>query len=188
MYMASTQISWLDIRGRSISDASPAPTSRLSHQITDTNPPRPPVKPAAEERTRVPSLLELALRAAYTAPNLAELPFLLDDLESVPRPGMKTHLHDLLKRTFKLQQSGGQECTICKRGFIVPRTEWIEWWGWVRGFDGRIGGVGGVGAIVHEGGRIPFLRRGCSWACFEEREDAVYRGWECNEEEDDEGA
>ena len=42
---------------------------------------------------------------------------------------------------------------MCGTGFIVPRTEWLEWW------------------VRHAGEPVPFIRRGCSWACFPDTDD-----------------
>lgn len=41
----------------------------------------------------------------------------------------------------------GQKCSVCRKIYVVPRTEWLEWW-----------------SVEGEGG-LPFLRRGCSWGC-----------------------
>ena len=76
------------------------------------------LSPPAEERTRVPSLLELVLRKCYNSPQLSQLPLLLPEDVGV------AYLIRLLKQTFWITKAGGRQCSVCGREYIVPRTEW----------------------------------------------------------------
>ena len=166
--VASTRIAFLDINGTSHrnNDWPPAPSSLPEHW------PEPSADdellgPCPEERTKIPSLLESALRACFASPQLSQLPFLLPDECPV-------HITKLIKRTFKLKEAGGQTCSVCKREYIVPRTEWIEWWycepwGSTRTDREKV--------LAQDRGPVPFLRRGCSWSCWEESENPLIRGW-----------
>ena len=180
-YMASTRVAFLDIGGRSIPSYPPSPTSQPSLWVANTvSSPSSTFEaahPSPTEQSQVPSLLELSLRSCHKSSNLSQAPFLL------PRDA-SPHLIDLVKRTFRLREAGGQACTVCGRFFIVPRTEWIEWW-YCNPFVSSSGMPFPTWANV---GPIPFLRRGCSWRCWEEREGAVFTGWSsARAESEDEG-
>lgn len=164
-HVASTHIAFLDITGASSPQWRPAPSSVTEHW------PEPArihefLGPPTEERTRVPSLVELALRACYKAPQLSQLPFLLPEDVDV------AHLIELLKQTFYFKQAGGRKCSVCGCEYIVPRTEWLEWWCLVPHNSGK-----NESALDQSGGPIPFLRRGCSWACWVQDPDTLIRGW-----------
>ena len=164
--VASTHIAFLDIAGVSSRHWRPAPSSMTEHwpdpaRIHEF------LGPATEERTKVPSLMELALRACYKAPRLSQLPFLLSEDVNV------AHLIQLLKQTFYLKEAGGRNCSVCGHEYIVPRTEWVEWWCLV-----PPNGSGKMeNALDQSGGPIPFLRRGCSWACWVQDPETSIRGW-----------
>ena len=132
-----TRIAYLSISGLSIPGWTPAPSQHVMKETSSIHSASSQV-PTALQKLYTPSLFEVALRACYRSANLAQLPFLLPDASppSIPRA---------LKMTWRLKAAGGQECSVCGRFYIVPRTEWLEWH-WVQG-------------------RIPFIRRGCSWAC-----------------------
>lgn len=88
--------------------------------------------------------------------------------------------------------ASGQRCTICRKRFVIPRTEWVEWWNHGNGHtlacprlvynDGHVATTldgsdwtktsetWSIMSVIHPGSvPIPFLRRGCSWACFERK-------------------
>ena len=165
-HVASTHCAFLDITGASSRRWRPAPSSMTEHwpepaRIHDF------LGPPAEERTRVPSLLELVLRKCYNSPQLSQLPFLLPEDVSV------AYLIRLLKQTFYIKEAGGRKCSVCGREYIVPRTEWVEWWCLVPPHSsGR-----NESALDESGGPIPFLRRGCSWACWVQEPDTLIKGW-----------
>jgi len=111
--------------------------------------------------SRVPTMLELALRACYQTPQLKELRALLP-AEAPP------HLHDHLRRALEQREAGGLNCSVCGRDVIVPRSQWVEWWRLGRRLD--TGGDPPVDTAEPlsrdpEEQLMPFLRRGCSWRC-----------------------
>ena len=164
--LASTHIAFLDISGVSSRQSRPAPSSVTEHWPEPARI-REFLGPPTEEQTRVPSLLEVALRACYKAPQLSQLPFLLPEDFDV------AHLIRLLKRTFYLKEAGGRKCSVCQREYIVPRTEWVEWWYLLPPHSSGKS----ESALDQSGGPIPFLRRGCSWACWVQDRDTLTRGW-----------
>jgi len=167
--VASTRIAFLDATGASIRGWPPAPSS-LSEHWGETVENGEFLGPVPEERTKIPSLMEVALRACYNSPQLSQLPFMLpEDSEDCPN-----HLSQLLKKTWKIKEAGGQSCSVCKSNYIVPRTEWVEWWHCLP----REGTQAGLRQVpTHDQGPIPLLRRGCSWQCWEESDNPLNRGW-----------
>ena len=165
--VASTQIAFLDITGASIRYWPPAPSSLPEHwpepQADDEF-----LGPPPEERTKTPSLLELALRACKQSSQLSQFPFLIPD--DYPR-----HLTQLLQRTWKLKEAGGKTCSVCGNEYIIPRTEWIEWWYCIPEQGLRGSQISWSQAMSRT--PVPLLRRGCSWACWEENASPLIRGW-----------
>ena len=119
---------------------------------------------AAEEHSRVPSLLEVSLQACYRAPQVNELPHLLPQ-NSPP------HLSKLLQKAHLLRETGGLRCSVCKRRLVQPRAEWIEWWELKHPATSTVGDqVVFVPMNQNEEERaVPFIRRGCSWKCLPQR-------------------
>lgn len=106
-------------------------------------------------------------------------------------PGDAASLPDSIRRlisdshTLLESESGPRRCTICRSAYIVPRTEWLEWWR-VSKNKVRPGGSGdgensrgtsfahplgeiearqAIAARDRVESLVPFVRRGCSWAC-----------------------
>ena len=164
--VASTRIAFLDITGASFRHWPPAPSSLPEHwpepQADDEF-----LGPPPEERTKTPSLLELALRACKKSPQLSQLPFLIP--ENCPE-----HLTKLVQKTWILKEAGGKSCSVCGNEYIIPRTEWIEWWYCIpeQGLRGQLDNL-----MAMHGMPVPLLRRGCSWACWEENASPLIRGW-----------
>ena len=162
-YMACTETAFLDINGSSHRNYPPAPSSIPEHW-PEASSDGDAVRPPPEECLRIPSLLELSIRACYKAPQLSQLPFLLP--EDCP-----CHLRRLLESTWRLKEAGGKECSVCKKEYIIPRTEWIEWWYCLPG-GAKVKNRSDVSMPV------PFLRRGCSWKCTVKVPEHVHiRGW-----------
>jgi len=167
-HIVSTHIAFLDISGASQRDYPPAPTSVAEHWAEPVDNEE-VLRPPREERIRTPSLMELAIRACYKAPQLSQLPFLLPS-------NCPTHLRQLLESTWKLKEAGGRKCSVCSREYVIPRTEWIEWWYCIA--EDEVPDIS-KSEVWHQGlTPLPFLRRGCSWQCFIEKPpDAPIRGW-----------
>ncbi|EFQ34974.1 leucine Rich Repeat family protein [Colletotrichum graminicola] len=118
---------------------------------------------ASVKGSRVPSLVELALRSAYKSSDLDELPHYIPDSLS--------HLQTLLERAADQREAGGLTCAMCKKPFVAPTTQWLEWWQ-VCLVESRQNEEGyavkarpWTDLDEENDGAVPFLRRGCSWKC-----------------------
>ncbi|CAM1506262.1 Fc.00g059030.m01.CDS01 [Cosmosporella sp. VM-42] len=113
----------------------------------------------------VPSLLEIALRSCYGSTQLPEM------IHYIPEGLL--NLRQLLDRAVRQKQAGGLTCSSCRKMHVVPTAEWVEWRE-LRTSE-RIGDEGYAEGYWHwrllplskaEGEMaVPFLHRGCSWAC-----------------------
>ncbi|KAF9640668.1 hypothetical protein BFW01_g12474 [Lasiodiplodia theobromae] len=151
IFIASTSVSRMDFDGRLLS-GSPQKPSSTSYDVTSFPVPSVGHTPADDLPTsasRVPSLFELSLRSAARAVPNAEL---LRDLLPVDTPDPVLRALD---DAVKVQQNGGQQCSVCKKEYILPRAEWIEYWHYVP--DSLV--CSGDDAF------LPFLRKACSLGC-----------------------
>ncbi|KAI0153586.1 leucine rich repeat family protein [Pestalotiopsis sp. NC0098] len=113
--------------------------------------------------SRVPSLLELALKSCSRTTQLPHLPSYLP--EDAP-----AHLPDVLRRIAAQAEAnadtGDLPCSKCRKRVIVPVAQWIEWWQLHKlRFHSEI--VLGS-TIFDNNGTVPFLKRACSYACLPE--------------------
>lgn len=176
-FRARTEVRYFDITGRLLKgpvfpsledDASQFSTHSIP--VVDTEDvPRPPVSHNGK-LSRSPSLIEVSLNACSKTP---QLPYLT---EMLPKdcPG---YLHKLLADAAAKKESGGSQCTICRRNFVLPRTEWIEWWEIAKNPDFGEGmalsaasplrGVENDRDVLES--MVPLMRRGCSWLCVPEQ-------------------
>ncbi|KAI9758184.1 MAG: hypothetical protein M4579_003158 [Chaenotheca gracillima] len=104
---------------------------------------------------RVPTLLELSLRSCASSPHFS---YLAEDLlasEDAPPT-----LQRLCRDAQRTVASGGQNCSVCGRNFLIARTEWIEWWNLA---SLRLS----YNSATHskDMDEVPLRRRGCSWEC-----------------------
>ncbi|KAG8670000.1 hypothetical protein FPOAC2_09343 [Fusarium poae] len=108
--------------------------------------------------SRVPSLLETALRACYSTSQLSEM--------AVYIPEGLNHLRRLLERAQRQKEAGGLTCAHCRKMMVIPTVEWVEWRE-VRTCKKVDSSVLRVTPLsMAEGERtIPFIHRGCSWRC-----------------------
>lgn len=115
-----------------------------------------------------PSLFEVALRAAMTAPDPDRLPDLLRD-DGVPR-----HLPGVLERAVEIGKMGGQRCGVCRRETWSPATEWLEFRE-VQRTSFKLVERDGMRTEVERSTKmannsdeswVPFMRKGCSWSCI----------------------
>ncbi|KAF9875037.1 hypothetical protein CkaCkLH20_07303 [Colletotrichum karsti] len=113
--------------------------------------------------SRVPSLMEKALRSAYGSSDLSELPEYL--------PPQLDHLSRLLEHAANVKAAGGTVCFACKKPFVVPTAQWLEWWQVCTVEKTQRDGENFLKArpwtdlLEENDGAVPFLRRGCSWKC-----------------------
>lgn len=110
--------------------------------------------------SRVPCLLELALRKCKDLPDLAEI----EDWCSTG--GGPSNLRVPLALAQEASKYGDLECTVCGRSFIVPMVQWMEWWN----VPTRSKRLLNSAPLRIPSTTIPFLRQGCSWACVKELE------------------
>jgi len=154
---AYTAVTFMNVDGSYSRGTPPAPSSAVDSsclavsQRGDHNRATLDGTPAS----RVPSLLELALRSCSQSPYLPQLPALLpaDSPISMSR---------LLTDAYSIKEAGGRMCSVCGKSYLVVRTEWLEWWDWFPAYDDICGPL--KWANVRTG--VPLLRRGCSWQCI----------------------
>lgn len=112
--------------------------------------------------TKVPSLLEVALRACYESSQLPETVNYMPD-------GL-LHLRQLLRRSVRQKQAGGIRCSRCRKKHVVSTIEWVEW----RELRVNMRVSHNIEAVqvvpaplsrVEDERAVPFLHRGCSWRC-----------------------
>ncbi|EKG14872.1 hypothetical protein MPH_07912 [Macrophomina phaseolina MS6] len=151
VFIASTSVARMEFDGR-LQSGSPAQPSSTTYEQTSFPVPCVGHTPAADlpaSSSRVPSLFELSLRSAAKA--VANTDVLRDLLPiDTPAPVLAA-----LDETSKAQQSGGQQCSVCKKEYILPRAEWIEYWHYVP--DSLV--------CSADDAFLPFLRRACSLGC-----------------------
>ncbi|PYH95571.1 hypothetical protein BO71DRAFT_449315 [Aspergillus ellipticus CBS 707.79] len=104
--------------------------------------------------TRVPSLREVSLlsfsRSAYFD--------LIPDEEMADYPELMLRL---LREAREVRSAGGRCCSVCHRGFVLARAEWIEWWD-CSTYENGLKGPRASGEMLRP---LPFRRLGCSWGC-----------------------
>lgn len=177
-YKDRTEVRYLDtngahIKGPTLSNSTLFGPRKFQNGLPVADPndiPTPPT-PRGQGISRVPSLLEIALRTCSQTP---QLPYLASELpEDCPESFIS-----LLGLVSAKKESGGSKCTICKREFIIPRTEWIEWWQISKAIDDTDAGsvASQLRRIENERdaaeSMVPLMRRGCSWLCVPERAGA----------------
>lgn len=170
-YKARTEVRFLDINGshlkgptfsgQTVFGPGKFPDGVPVAEVGDK--PTPPISRGTQP-SRAPSLLEVALNACARTPQLLYLHKMLPE----PYP---EYFPELLTMVAAKKEAGGTRCTICKRVFIIPRTEWIEWWEIGKCADNK--GMASAASPLRqmENERdvvermVPLMRRGCSWLC-----------------------
>ncbi|KAH6657038.1 hypothetical protein BKA67DRAFT_655332 [Truncatella angustata] len=167
--IARTPIQFEDSRGFNISKHA-LPESWLSTEtvLPTENLAEPPALPLARvastktcNASRVPSLMELALKSCSRTSQLPQLPsYLPDDAPS--------HLPDLLRRIATQadanSNAGDLPCSRCQRRVIVPAAQWIEWWNYGKINIDEASSQPSYAMDSH--GVVPFLKRACSYRCL----------------------
>lgn len=135
IYLASSAIQYYDVDGR------PNSPTLAEHDALSTHA-RLEQCEATLPSTRVPSLLELALRVTQQHYDLSHIP---DDMPS--------RVHTVLQMA--KTNANNQVCSTCNRSCIITRAQWFEYWH---------SGSSAKTELTHES-VLPFIRRACSWAC-----------------------
>ncbi|KAG5978467.1 hypothetical protein E4U55_006178 [Claviceps digitariae] len=112
---------------------------------------------AAAVPSRVPSLVELAVRSCYSTNELPQLSHYI--------PEGLSHIRDLLKRAVRQKETGGISCTECHTLVVVPAIEWVEWRDIHTVDNTSSGRIVRPLSLADDERAIPFLHRGCSWPC-----------------------
>ncbi|OAA54922.1 Leucine Rich Repeat domain protein [Cordyceps fumosorosea ARSEF 2679] len=73
----------------------------------------------AEKQSRVPSLVEAALRSCYRIPKPESLAQYI--------PDEMYQLRDLVTLAGEQKHSGGLVCSTCRKHMVMPAVEWVEW-------------------------------------------------------------
>lgn len=172
-YNARTEVRYLDLNGAHLKGPTLSKHTLFGPRkfpdgipVADSNDIPTPPTPRGQSVSRVPSLLELSLRACSRTP---QLPYLASELpEDCPESFL-----GLLGLVAAKKESGGTKCTVCKRDFIIPRTEWIEWWQIAKAMDEPEAGSTSSQKVANERdaaeSMVPLIRRGCSWLCVPRR-------------------
>ncbi|KAG5656570.1 hypothetical protein KAF25_000157 [Fusarium avenaceum] len=114
-----------------------------------------------EGASRVPSLLETALRACYSSTQLSEMPYYI--------PEGLNHLRKLLEKAQRQKEAGGLTCSRCRKLMVIPTAEWVEWrevrtCKEIKQENSSV--VRMTPLSMAEGEKtVPFIHRGCSWRC-----------------------
>ncbi|KAG6027974.1 hypothetical protein E4U41_000805 [Claviceps citrina] len=111
----------------------------------------------AAKPSRVPSLVELALRSCYSTNQPSQLSHYI--------PEGLSHLRDLLERAAQQKEAGGIWCTKCRKLAVVPPIEWIEWREISTVDETTSGRIVRPLSLADDERAVPFLHRGCSWQC-----------------------
>ena len=162
-FAVRSPVHYLDSMGETYSQFRLPSTSSHSPTVVEVDSFKSPAPPSSDPKqsksrpeslirdsSRVPTLVELALRACYDSPELEFTPDMLP-------PGAPAYLGQSLKAALAQKETGGWTCSVCGRPMVVPRAVWLEWWELDR--DDRVFLGGGHERLV------PFLRRACSWRC-----------------------
>jgi hypothetical protein len=172
-YQARTEIRYLDINGTLLKGpAFPSKQASGFRQndipVADADDCPVPPKPRGNALSRAPSLLEVALNACSRN---SAFPILATSI-----PGdVPEHIPEILTNAVSKKESGGSKCTICKRNFLIPRTEWIEWWEIAKVLNQGPVQSAAIPLRQMENERdvlekmVPLMRRGCSWMCVPEK-------------------
>ncbi|KAF5024103.1 hypothetical protein F66182_3847 [Fusarium sp. NRRL 66182] len=123
--------------------------------------------------SRVPSFLEIVLRACYSSTQLSEMPYYI--------PEGLINLRNLLEQAQRQKDAGGLTCSRCRKLMVIPTVEWVEWRD-VRTCseqdraDGDVWGMLTPLSKAESERTVPFIHRGCSWRCGPGAMDKKSRG------------
>ena len=111
---------------------------------------------------RVPSLVELCARSLERSGRPEEF----GDMSAEPDV-----LATVVAAAARSRYRGGRSCDVCRKAFVIPRTQWIEFFYRQRvPVTGDVGGIPETHTVMPSRSEIlqnliPCLRSGCSWRC-----------------------
>lgn len=130
--------------------------------------PKPP-RSRGMQASMARSLLEVAVRACSSQQlTSGDLEYYFGT-DQVP-PNLPRLIDDA--GTLRESEGGDRKCTVCKKVFIIPRTEWIEWFEIAKEQQNKDLVSAASPLRQMENSRdsverlIPLMRRGCSWKCL----------------------
>ena len=127
----------------------PVASENEASRSDEANPTRP---------SRVPTLVEIALRSCHSTTQLPDLHHYI--------PEGLSHLRELLEQITQQKKMGGITCSHCRKLIMVPTLEWIEWREISKCEKSNSGAISVRPLSLVDGERaVPFLHRGCSWKC-----------------------
>lgn len=118
---------------------------------------------AAVSFSRVPSLMEIALRSCSRTAQREQLP---EYLEAGDPHHLADTLRDLNAQAEANGNTGTVPCSTCRRPVVKPLAQWIEWWdlGMIALRDK--GSIGALNVSELDKLSVPFMKRACSWGCL----------------------
>lgn len=117
IYAASSSVTFFDVCGRSIADASAQPTAAVLPGINI------PLRDITNQDSKTTSLLDIALRSASSSTHVRNMP--VGAFDSLELPEMALN-H--LKSALMIDKTELPRCSVCERHYMIKRAEWIEWW------------------------------------------------------------
>ncbi|KAK7914422.1 leucine Rich Repeat family protein [Apiospora marii] len=113
--------------------------------------------------SRVPSLMEIALRSCSRTAHREQLP---EWLEGSDPHHLADTLRDLNAQADANGNSGTVPCSTCRKPVVRPLAQWIEWWD--LGMVSLINGLSICPIDISELDKksVPFMKRACSWGCL----------------------
>ena len=152
---ARSTTAYFDAFGKVCRASCPAP-SKAEEYLCPPEIPWNPLDLSIYTSCRAPSLAELCLRACQGSAFLGDFAASPSNEDGIP-----DSIVPLLQEAWTTQDAGQKLCSVCKKPYIIARTEWLEWWSHF---------------LTHETLARPFIRRGCSWACVPDPE-VPPEGW-----------
>ncbi|KAK8132569.1 hypothetical protein PG999_000742 [Apiospora kogelbergensis] len=113
--------------------------------------------------SRVPSLMEIALRSCSRTAQREQLP---DYLEAGDPHHLADSLRDLNAQAEVNGNTGTVPCSTCRRPVVKPLAQWIEWWDLGIVPLREKGSIGTLNVSELDKLSVPFMKRACSWGCL----------------------
>ena len=113
--------------------------------------------PVPKSPSRVPSLRETCLLTLSSKSQFLDQTSPAEIMQSYP--SLIARL--LLQARETRCNAGSRSCSMCHRGYVVPRSTWVEWWD-CSTYENGLKMPRASGEVLRP---LPFRRFGCSWLC-----------------------